>query len=127
MGIILSKIKKPIIFDTKDIEINNTFDILFETDGKSNNEITAKIANYNNQDVLIHLYEGVIPVRDNEREVVNLYQVKPTYYTLKASCVSEILITIDIGKLNRKLYDKRIYLKFKYHDGIRKRKINYCK
>lgn len=127
IGLIFNKIKKPIILEARDIIIDNTFDLLFETDGHSNNEVTAKIVNFNNQDVLIYLYEGIIPVKNNERSVVELYQVKPTYYTLKANSITNVAIIIDIGKLNNKFHNRYTYLKFEYHNGFRKCKINYCK
>lgn len=124
VGIILSKIKKPIIFDTKDIEINNTFDFLFETNGKSNTEVMAKIANFNNQDVLLYLYEGYISVKNKEKGMDELYHVKPKYYTLKASSVSDIIITIDIGK-KENCSNGCTCLNFEYHNGIRKHKIHF--
>lgn len=124
VGLMFSRIKKPIIFDVNDIEINNVYDLLFESDGKTNNEIITRIANFNNQDVLFYLYEGYISVKDNEKRTDELYQVKPEYYTLKANSVSNIIITIDIAKKDN-CSNGCTYLNFKYHDGIRKHKIHF--
>ena len=125
VGIILSKIKKPIIFDVNDIEINNVFDLLFKTNGKPNNEVVVRIANFNNQDVLLYLCEGYISVKDNEKKIDELYQVKPKHYTLKANSVSDIIITIDImGKDNSS--NGCAYLDFEYHNGIRKQKLHFA-
>lgn len=125
VGIILSKIKRPIIFDVNDIEINNVFDLLFETDGKPNNEVVVRIANFNNQDVLLYLCEGYISVKDNEKKIDELYQVKPKYYTLKANSVSNVIIIINIMEKGD-CSNGCTYLDFEYHNGIRKQKIHFA-
>ena len=119
-----SMIKKPIIFNVSDIEINNSYELLFDTDGKPNNEVTMKIANYNNQDVLFYLYEGCISVKNNEKNIDELYSVKPQYYTLKSNSVSDIIITIDAVKKDN-CSNEGTYLNFEYHNGVRKHKIYF--
>ena len=52
--------------------------MLFSVDGKALDEIMAKCANYNNQDVLLYLQDGHVAVRNEEKNKVELYQVKKT-------------------------------------------------
>lgn len=125
VGNMLSTIKRPIMFNTSDIEINDSYELLFDTDGKPNNEVTMQIANFNNQDVLFYLYEGCISVKNNEKKLDELYSVKPKYYTLKANSVSNITITIDVVKKDN-CSNGCMYLNFEYHDGIRKQKIHFA-
>lgn len=124
LGIVLSRIKKPIVFDTSDIEINDSYELLFDTDGKSNNEVIVKIANFNNQDVLLYLYCGYISVKNTEKKIIEIYSVKPEYYTLKANSVSDIKIIIDVVKKEDCL-NTYTRLDFEYHDGIRRQKIHF--
>ena len=124
LGIVLSRIKKPIVFDTSDIEINDSYELLFDTDGKPNNEVTVKIANFNNQDVLFYLCDGYISIKNTEKKITELHSVKPEYYTLKANSVSDIKIIIDVVKKDDCLNECE-YLDFEYHDGIRRQKIHF--
>ncbi len=73
-----SKIKRPVIFEADNVEIINNYAMLFSVDGKALDEIMAKCANYNNQDVLLYLQDGQVAVRNEEKNKVELYQVKKT-------------------------------------------------
>ena len=76
-------IKKPLSFDVENIEIDNSFDMLFDIDGKVKNEVTVWCANYNNQDILSHLQDGYIPVKNKEKGIYELYNVEKQYLPFK--------------------------------------------
>ena len=83
VNIWISMIKNPLSFDVENIEIDNSFDMLFDIDGKVKNEVTVWCANYNNQDILLYLQDGYIPVKNKEKGIINLYNFKKHYITLK--------------------------------------------
>ena len=78
VNVLISKIKRPVIFEADNVEIINNYAMLFSVDGKALDEIMAKCANYNNQDVLLYLQDGQVAVRNEEKNKVELYQVKKT-------------------------------------------------
>lgn len=127
INILINMIKKPLSFDAENIEIDDSFDMLFESDGHANDEVTVKCANYNNQDVLLYLQDGYIPVKNKSKDVYELYYVKKQYFTLKANSMSDIKIKVDVGAMKDTVTSSETFLKFKYYNGMRMKTFEYKK
>lgn len=44
INVLINMIKKPLSFDAENIEIDDSFDMLFESDGHANDEVTVKLS-----------------------------------------------------------------------------------
>ncbi len=127
VNIWISMIKKPLSFDVEIIEIDNSLDMLFDIDGKAKNEVTVWCANYNNQDILLYLQDGYIPVKNKEKGIYELYNVEKQYFTLKANSFSDIRIKVNVGEMKDDTTDSEIFLGFKYYNGMRMKTFEYKK
>ena len=127
VNIWISMIKKPLSFDAENIEVDDSFDMLFDSDGHANDEVTVPCANYNNQDVLLYLQDGYIPVKNKSKDVYELYYVKKQYFTLKANSMSDIKIKVNVGAVKDTVTSSKIFLKFKYYNGMRMKTFMYKK
>ena len=101
--------------------------MLFDIDGKAKNEVTVWCANYNNQDILLYLQDGYIPVKNKEKGIYELYNVEKQYFTLKANSFSDIRIKVNVGEMKDDTTDSEIFLGFKYYNGMRMKTFEYKK
>lgn len=92
------------IHDIKINPLNDSFDLLFN----NQNKFYVDVANYNNRDILIYLYDGYIDITGKK------HKLKPMHYTVKANAITsiEIEILVESHQIKRKNYD--ILLAFKY-------------
>ena len=127
INILINMIKKPLLFDVENIEIDDSFAMLFVEDGKNKQEVTVRCANYNNQDILLYLQDGYIPVKNKEKGSYALYAVEKQYFTLKANSFSNIIIKLNIVTTKAYTIDNEILLVFKYYNGIQMKTFEYKK
>lgn len=137
ISILINMIKRPLLFDVENIEIDNIFDMLFVTNGKNKSEVTVWCANYNNQDILLYLQNGYISVKNKEKNRCELHAVERQYFTLKANSFSDIKIKVNVASMevsttdsearDNKICNNETRLIFKYYDGIQMKTFEYKK
>lgn len=132
ISILINMIKRPLLFDVENIEIDNIFDMLFVINGKNKSEVTVRFVNYNNQDILLCLQEGYISVKNKEKNGYELHAVEKQYFTLKANSFSDIKIKVNVAStkastIDSEARDNETRLFFKYYDGIQMKTFEYKK
>lgn len=122
VSILSVRVKKPLFLNVDPIEWNDSFEMLYEE-----SKFMFRCANYSGQDMLLHLKEGYVFVKNRELNTYEIHSIQEQYYTLKACSLSEIPINIDVRiHENGSRYKNKVYLRFEYNDGIRRRKL-ICK
>lgn len=129
ISILINMIKRPLLFDIENIEIDNSFDMLFAINGKNKSEVTVRFVNYNNQDILLYLQDGYMSVK-NKKNGYELHAVEKQYFTLKANSFSDIKIKVNVvstkaSTIDSEARDNETRLFFKYYDGIQMKTFEY--